>query len=182
MHNKCLYLPGEGTLEIKEPPGSLKLPLEKTPSGHLALVVDDYAKLTKKVGGLPPRSVDFVAFPDEDSRSVFHEQASSSSAAAPPRVDQAEAGDQAAQASDETLAGSTATGFLYKIPIFTGHTREELDLWKGEQYAQAKYELELAYTHIRLEMDRDKQGMVPYRKDRTYWLAKTQDRVAQRPR
>ena len=34
------------------PPGSQEIPLQKSPSGHLVMVIDDFEKLTKK-GGVP---------------------------------------------------------------------------------------------------------------------------------
>ena len=50
---RILHLPGDGDVEMNLPPGSVSYPLEKVPSGHLALVVDNCEKLMNKTGGIP---------------------------------------------------------------------------------------------------------------------------------
>ena len=50
--NKELILPGPGDVEITLPPGSVRVPLEKAPSGHLVMVVDDYQKIVQRTGGV----------------------------------------------------------------------------------------------------------------------------------
>ena len=54
---RMLHLPGDGDVEIILPPGSVSYPLEKVPSGHLALVIDNYEKLKAKAGGIPETSM-----------------------------------------------------------------------------------------------------------------------------
>ena len=50
--NKQLIFPGPGDVEITLPPGSVRVPLEKAPSGHLVMVVDDYQKIVQRTGGV----------------------------------------------------------------------------------------------------------------------------------
>ena len=57
MGNRKLYLPGPGEIEVVLPPGSISIPLEKAPSGHLVMPVDAFEKLAKKESGLPERTV-----------------------------------------------------------------------------------------------------------------------------
>ena len=52
MGRKMLIFPGSGDVKIELPPGSQEIPLQKSPSGHLVMVIDDFEKLTKK-GGVP---------------------------------------------------------------------------------------------------------------------------------
>ena len=49
---RCLIFPGPGKIEYKLPPGSLTIPLEKAPSGHLCMVVDAYKAVPTQHGGL----------------------------------------------------------------------------------------------------------------------------------
>ena len=56
-----LIFPGPGEVKIILPPGSVRHPLEKAPSGHLVLVVDDYDNLKAKKGGLPEHPVELMA-------------------------------------------------------------------------------------------------------------------------
>jgi hypothetical protein len=49
---KMLIFPGPGDVEIKLPPGSIEIQLEKAPSGHLVIPVDSYENLVKRKGGL----------------------------------------------------------------------------------------------------------------------------------
>ena len=63
---RTLILPGPGAVEMQLPPGSVLIPLEKAPSGHLVMVVDDYAGLKQQTaGGLAPRMTHFLADPAE---------------------------------------------------------------------------------------------------------------------
>ena len=48
--NRILYLCTPGTTTITVPPGSLAVPLERAPSGHLVMVVDDYQNLNTVSG------------------------------------------------------------------------------------------------------------------------------------
>ena len=52
-----LHVPGDGDVEIVLPPGSVSYPLEKVPSGHVALVIESYEKLKAKAGGIPETSM-----------------------------------------------------------------------------------------------------------------------------
>ena len=52
---KTLIFPGPGDVEITLPPGSIRVPLEKAPSGHLVMVIDEYQKLVSQTGGVPSR-------------------------------------------------------------------------------------------------------------------------------
>ena len=62
---RCLIIPGPGAVEISLPPGSVCIPLEKAPSGHLVMVVDDYeAAKQEKKGGLPRKATHFLANPE----------------------------------------------------------------------------------------------------------------------
>ena len=47
-----LHFVSEGDVEIKLPSGSVTVPLEKLPSGHLAMVIDDYERLQAQQGGV----------------------------------------------------------------------------------------------------------------------------------
>jgi len=55
--NKKLIFPGKGEVEYALPPGSIVLPLEKAPSGHLVLPVDEFERLAQKKGGLPEENI-----------------------------------------------------------------------------------------------------------------------------
>jgi hypothetical protein len=52
INKKMLIFPGPGEVEIKLPPGSIEIQLEKAPSGHLVIPVDSYENLVKRKGGL----------------------------------------------------------------------------------------------------------------------------------
>ena len=43
---------GQGDVQITVPPGSVRHPLEKAPSGHLVLVVDDFDNVKQNHGGI----------------------------------------------------------------------------------------------------------------------------------
>jgi hypothetical protein len=62
MGAKRLILPGPADISIELPPGSISIPLDKAPSGHLVMVVDSYAELTAVRGAVAPRSVHLAAF------------------------------------------------------------------------------------------------------------------------
>jgi hypothetical protein len=44
-------------VQVILPPGSLEIPLVKVPSGHLAIIIDDYEKIVKRKGGIPERTL-----------------------------------------------------------------------------------------------------------------------------
>ena len=52
MGTRKLHLPGHGDVQFELPPGSLTIPLEKAPSGHLCMPVDGYDKVPAQTGGL----------------------------------------------------------------------------------------------------------------------------------
>ena len=53
-----LYFPGPGDVQIILPPGSIEVPLQKAPSGHLVMVVDNFEQVTApSKGGLPEVSM-----------------------------------------------------------------------------------------------------------------------------
>ena len=51
--NRELIPPGNGKVTIDAPPGSIRIPLVKAPSGQLVMVVDDYERLVAATGGAP---------------------------------------------------------------------------------------------------------------------------------
>ena len=55
-HGRSLIFPGPGAVDIVLPPGSTVVPLEKTPSGHLAIVIVAYEQ-QHQPEGLPPSSL-----------------------------------------------------------------------------------------------------------------------------
>ena len=58
--NRTLIFPGPGDIKFELPPGSITIPLEKAPSGHLVMVIDDFEKLTaRQTGGLKEHSLQF---------------------------------------------------------------------------------------------------------------------------
>ena len=52
-HRQVLILPGQGDIEWKMPPGTVEIPLERAPSGHLVMVLDEYRRVVERRGGLP---------------------------------------------------------------------------------------------------------------------------------
>ena len=52
MDRAQLIFPGPGDIQYHLPPGSMVVPLETAPSGHLVMVTDQYGQLPKDVGGL----------------------------------------------------------------------------------------------------------------------------------
>ena len=63
---QVLILPGPGEIEWKMPPGTVEIPLERAPSGHLVMVLDDYDKVRTKSGGLTTPSRQFHSSPAPD--------------------------------------------------------------------------------------------------------------------
>ena len=59
--NKILHYPGPGEIEIKLPPGSISIPLEKAPSGHLVMPIDEYERAVDAKGGTPETSLQLTA-------------------------------------------------------------------------------------------------------------------------
>ena len=49
---KMLIFPGPGDVEIILPLGSVRIPLEKAPSGHLVMVIDEFNKVQAHTGGV----------------------------------------------------------------------------------------------------------------------------------
>ena len=57
-----LHFPGPGEAKIVLPPGSVSHPLEKAPSGHLVLVIDDYERVVApQKGGVAEDPVNLLA-------------------------------------------------------------------------------------------------------------------------
>ena len=65
--NRTFMFLGPGPIKIELPPGSTVVPLEKAPSGHLVMVIDDYEHVAAKRGGLPNASLALhTSAPSED--------------------------------------------------------------------------------------------------------------------
>ena len=77
---QMLIFPGKGDVEIVLPPGSLEVPLQKAPSGHLVMVIDEYEQVVRKAGGLPTPSMHLHA----SVEAVATSSPSSSSTQPPP--------------------------------------------------------------------------------------------------
>ena len=60
-----LIFPGQGDIQIVLPPGSLEVPLQKAPSGHLVMVIDDYEQVAQRAGGLPSPQMQLHSAVDE---------------------------------------------------------------------------------------------------------------------
>ena len=57
---RVLIFPGPGDVKFELPPGSITIPLQKAPSGHLVIPIDDYeALIAAKSGGLKEHSLQF---------------------------------------------------------------------------------------------------------------------------
>ena len=56
-----LIYPGPGEVTWNPPPGSVTIPLEKAPSGHLVMPIDEYERCPKHKGGTPETSLNLVA-------------------------------------------------------------------------------------------------------------------------
>ena len=57
--NRILYIPGPGDVQIILPPGSQAIPLEKAPSGHLVMPIDNFERLRASPPGLPEHVHEF---------------------------------------------------------------------------------------------------------------------------
>ena len=80
---RTLIFPGPGDVEISLPPGSVRVPLEKAPSGHLVMVIDEYHKLISQKGGVPNKVTHLLS---ETGTAPANTQPASSAVAAPPTV------------------------------------------------------------------------------------------------
>jgi len=58
---RMLHLVGPGEATLSLPPGSVSIPLQKAPSGHLVMVVDDFETVIPGRGGLPEASLQLHA-------------------------------------------------------------------------------------------------------------------------
>lgn len=65
-----LILPGPGDIEIRLPPGSLEVPLERTPSGHLVMAIDQYGIVRAEAGCVPEPSIQLHAVGVSDVTSL----------------------------------------------------------------------------------------------------------------
>jgi hypothetical protein len=57
--NEYLTLPGPGGYSINWSPGTVRYKLEQSPSGHLLLPCDDFAKVSKERGGIKEPTMTF---------------------------------------------------------------------------------------------------------------------------
>ena len=103
-HNQKMILPGPGDIKYILPPGSMEIPLEKAPSGHLVMVIDAYDAV--RVGGsgaLPTQRQEFHAEPPQSASSTWHPEASERGPASDsldkPRMDEILQRDAAARES-----------------------------------------------------------------------------------
>ena len=78
LAHKRPAFPGRGGYEITWSPGTIHFDLESAHSGHLCLVVDDFANLRKATGGLPAKELTLLAregagspHQDQDDGRVF---------------------------------------------------------------------------------------------------------------
>ena len=55
--SRMLHLVGQGEVQLTLPPGSVSIPLQKAPSGHLVMVIDEYEEVAASRGGLPEASL-----------------------------------------------------------------------------------------------------------------------------
>ena len=58
---RMLHFLGPGDVHIQLPPGSISIPLEKAPSGHLVIPINQYDQINQKGGGLKDHSLNFPA-------------------------------------------------------------------------------------------------------------------------
>ena len=72
---RMLHFPGPDSQPLRLPEGTLSIPLEKAPSGHLCMVVGDFHKLPQQTKGMRD--------PDSSLQLVSHEASSSSSTSKP---------------------------------------------------------------------------------------------------
>lgn len=61
MGARRIVFPGPGELRMELPPGSVVIPLEQAPSGHLVMPIDEYSKVTKATGGTPSSSLSLIS-------------------------------------------------------------------------------------------------------------------------
>ena len=71
-----MILPGPGDIKYVLPPGSMEIPLEKAPSGHLVMVIDAYDAIRVGASGaLPTQLQEFHAEPPRSASSTWHPEA-----------------------------------------------------------------------------------------------------------
>lgn len=88
---RLLIFPGPEPVEPQYPPGTVVIPLQKAPSGHLVMVLDDYEALASHRGGLPESQLQLMTSVNQTLAAVqpsFEEMmmaaADDSSPSAPP--------------------------------------------------------------------------------------------------
>ena len=59
--NRTLHMLCKGKAQLELPPGTLSVPLEKSPSGHLVMTIDSFEDIQRQRGGLPQRSINWHA-------------------------------------------------------------------------------------------------------------------------
>ena len=53
---EMLTFPGPGGYKVEWSPGTVHVPLQTAPSGHLVFVVDAFGKISTRTGGMVPQS------------------------------------------------------------------------------------------------------------------------------
>ena len=90
MGNHQLILPGSGDAQIVWPAGTIKIPLQKAPSGHLVMVVDEFERALKtRDSAVPPRTVALHSAIEEPATTIATASAAPTGApamATPPAV------------------------------------------------------------------------------------------------
>lgn len=59
--NRTLHMLSKGKAQLQLLPGTLSVPLEKSPSGHLVMTIDSYEDIQQQRGGLPQGSINWHA-------------------------------------------------------------------------------------------------------------------------
>ena len=80
-----MILPGPGDIKYVLLPGSIEIPLEKAPSGHLVMVIDAYDAIRVGASGaLPTQLQEFHAEPPQTASSTLHPEATQQGPASEP--------------------------------------------------------------------------------------------------
>jgi len=86
MGAKRLIFPGPGEVKMIMPPGSIVIPLEQAPSGHLVMPIDEFNKVTKATGGTPSASLSLISTDAHEPPPTTLTSGSSTDAAGSPVV------------------------------------------------------------------------------------------------
>ena len=106
MGSRKLILPGPAGVKYDIPPGSISIPLEKAPSGHLVMVIDSYEKLKRGTGSVPPRTVNLTAFRTGDAHDEMQRVQTPTPPASPRYTPPPRTGRAAARSASGTSSGS----------------------------------------------------------------------------